>query len=173
MKIIFLDIDGVLNKGLVASNSEEDDISRGEIYGFMNKSLINNLNKLTQETGAKIVISSSWRCETLEENKSLLEAFGIEAECVGSTPRLSGAGICRGNEIAAWIYSHQDLIECHYWEFKEYIILDDDSDMLLCQANHFIQTDPWCGLSEAATYKAANKLNSLKNINDFQYEFAD
>jgi len=166
MKIIFLDIDGVLNKGLVEGNSRKDDILRDEAYGFMNKSLVNNLNKLTQKTGAKIVISSSWRCETLEENEQMLKAFGIEAECVGSTPRLSGPCIYRGNEIEAWIYEYQDLIKCHYWEFKEYIILDDDSDMLLSQAHHFIQTDPWSGLSDAVTYKAINRLNSLQNLSD-------
>ena len=153
-----------MNKGLVASNSREDDIVVEHEYGFMNKSLVANFNKLTEKTGAQIVLSSSWRYESLEENKSLLKAFGIEAECVGSTPRFSGSGICRGNEIAAWIHEHQDLIKCHYWEFKQYIILDDDSDMLLGQSHHFIQTDPWCGLSETATYKAINKLNSFTNI---------
>jgi hypothetical protein len=35
----------------------------------MYKSLIERLNEITDETGAKIVLSSAWRCETLEESQ--------------------------------------------------------------------------------------------------------
>ena len=57
MKIIFLDFDGVLNP--------PNDVIRGTSYDFTEtkfgpKAVI-NLNKILSETGAYIVVSSTWR----------------------------------------------------------------------------------------------------------------
>ncbi len=51
------------------------------------------------------------------------------------------------------------------WNHKEievdfnYVILDDDSDMLLEQAEHFVKTDTYLSLSEDDIERAINILN--------------
>lgn len=59
-KIIFLDIDGVLNTERwhcqTASNELQDE------YGYkFDPVAVTNLSKIIEETGADIVISSSWK----------------------------------------------------------------------------------------------------------------
>jgi len=163
MRIIFLDIDGVLNKALVASNSESSDVLKVLPYGWMNKSLVENLNKITDETGAKIVISSAWRCSGLGENKKMLKVFGVTGEVVGQTPHL-GQHSVRGNEIKAWLYENKEVLGADSFNFKQYVIIDDSSDMLLEQAEHFIHTDAYAGLSNHAAHRVKLKLNSLTNL---------
>src|SRR5712672_1139360 len=64
--ILFLDFDGVLNSDLSAKQS-------GSRYKFSTAS-VTALNKILQETAARIVISSTWRENwTLKENASFLE----------------------------------------------------------------------------------------------------
>lgn len=163
MHIIFLDIDGVLNKALVASSSERADVLKILPYGWMNKSLVKNLNEITDSTGAKIVISSAWRHDNLLENKQMLKAFGVTGEVIGQTPRL-GQYTVRGNEIKAWLDDNKDKLGCTASNFKQYVIIDDSSDMLLEHLEHFIHTDAYAGLSNHATHKVKLKLNSLVNL---------
>lgn len=163
MKIIFLDVDGVLNKALISSNSEPDDVIKGA--GWMNKSLVKNLNKLTDTTDAKIVVSSSWRSDSVEETAKHIGSFGVTGEIIGVTKRFGQYSV-RGNEIAAWIRDNEALLGCKYWHFKQYIIIDDDSDMLLSQAPHFIHTDAFAGLSESKAYVAEGRLMSFVNIEE-------
>lgn len=163
MRIIFLDIDGVLNKALVASNSEESDVLKVLPYGWMNKSLVENLNKITDETKAKIVVSSAWRHSELEKNKKMLKSFGVKAEVLGSTPHLGRYSV-RGNEIKAWLDDNKEILGGCSFKFKQYVIIDDSSDMLLEQAEHFIHTDAYAGLSNHAAHKVKLKLNSLTNL---------
>lgn len=163
MKILFLDIDGVLNKKELLSESNESDIIRFNDYGHMNVSLINHLNELTNENDLKIVISSKWRRETLKENKAMLSLFGITGEVIGHTPQLGQYSV-RGNEIRAWLMENEDLLGCSHQNFKEYIILDDESDMLLGQEFNFIHLDPCAGFSDTAKYRASRRLQMLSNI---------
>ena len=58
MKVIFLDIDGVLN---VISQGHDE-------YGSLfHKHFEDNLRYIIEQTGAKIVISSTWRMSGLSE----------------------------------------------------------------------------------------------------------
>lgn len=61
-------------------------------------------------------------------------------------------GICRGIEIDRWLWEHEDVIN--------YVILDDDSDMLLSQKKHFIKTHALRGISKRDVEKAIKILNS-------------
>src|SRR5260370_34823589 len=55
MKIIFLDIDGVLNC---------DNTPNPRKFPYIiDKKLLARLKKLLDRTGAKVVLSSSWRCD--------------------------------------------------------------------------------------------------------------
>jgi hypothetical protein len=141
MRIVFLDIDGVLNKKELDSKSDKSDIIRHNEYGRMNRSLVEQLNEFTSENDASIVISSKWRCETLEENKAMLSFFGITGDVIGCTPKLGNYSV-RGNEIRAWLLDNESFLGCCHQNFKQYVILDDESDMLLDQQHHFIHLYP-------------------------------
>jgi len=107
--IIFLDIDGVLN-------SEEYCISLGKGGRLgIDPEKVKIFDRIIEETGADIVLSSSWRLsEDLRE-----EVRNDVGEFIGITPR-SYSGF-RGNEVYSWLLSNDKLD-------VRYAILDDDSD---------------------------------------------
>ncbi len=67
MRVIFLDIDGVLN------NSKHMALHRGQI----DPQNIACLNHLVEATGAKIVLSSSWRSYVGEDRICSIQAFAL------------------------------------------------------------------------------------------------
>lgn len=113
MRIIFLDIDGVLN----CSDSK----SRcGSFIGIDNKK-VKLLKQIVYETGAKIVLSSSWRIGW-DKNSELCNSHGIYLNnklrksnlfILDRTKSLS----CRGEEIKQWTDSHN---------VEEWVVLDDE-----------------------------------------------
>jgi len=59
-------------------------------------------------------------------------------------------GLCRGVEIDRWLWEHQDV--------TNYVILDDDPDMLLSQKKHFIKIHALRGISKRDVKRAINIL---------------
>jgi hypothetical protein len=122
-KIIFLDVDGVLNW-----NGTEDIID-----GFtgLDPALIANFNKIIEaHPDAKIVVSSTWRkCvpfmtayKDFEGLKRLFASRGLKGEIIGHTPiRFSGSN--RGGEIRDWLEGY----ETELGEKVSYVVLDDDT----------------------------------------------
>ena len=55
MKVIFLDVDGVLNSQQLFEKCEDDQLIS------VDEDNIKNLKTIVDATGAKIVLSSSWR----------------------------------------------------------------------------------------------------------------
>jgi hypothetical protein len=128
MKVIFLDIDGVLN---VYCQSRDE-------YGcIFHDHLVDNLKWVIEQTGAKIVVSSSWR---LSGEKSIMDMWNfrnLPGEVIGITPNLSygvklNTYTPRGKEIQQWLDEHPEV--------TNYVIFDDDSDMLEHQMKNFICT---------------------------------
>lgn len=177
MKIIFLDIDGVLNHQLHYSspefNESKKDVDKEkqkvdyELRQFNGYS-IGLLNGLTDDTGAKIVISSSWRKgRTVGELRDLFEKVGISGQVIDKTPVLNFIGVedyhysvPRGCEIKAWLELNKGRLGSKITEV-EYVIFDDDSDMLWWQRNNYLWVDPYCGLTPNIIYKAKRIL--MKN----------
>jgi len=161
MKIIFLDIDGVLNCENAYKNGEcqyqgwtWEDGRKDHYQRFCVRSK-DLLNKLIDETGAKIIISSTWRMSGIEFMRKVWEFEEMHGEIIGITPslRTNGINIPRGMEIK--YYLENDLKFQHInWSEEEqqkcidtsgvenYIIIDDDSDMLYGQRNHFVHVLP-------------------------------
>lgn len=159
-KIIFLDFDGVLNSQLwyirTKGNREIDDLDT-EAIGF--------LNTLIKNTGAKVVVSSTWRLnKTVDELQEILNRNGFKGEVLDKTKDLSvgedGDCILRGNEILQWMKARPEILGCYYSDYKNYVIFDDDTDMLYWQRNNFIHTDPYVGLTPTDIYKAEKILNA-------------
>jgi hypothetical protein len=122
MKVIFLDIDGVLN-----SNKTVDRMGR---FVGLDPVNIENFNKIIEaHPDAKIVISSTWRELTSEgyysnfkELIDLLHNRGLKGEIIDKTPsQYTWKYRCgtRGGEISEWKQGRTDL--------GQYVILDDDS----------------------------------------------
>lgn len=167
MKIIFLDIDGVLNHeafykeryALIQNKQWHVEYPQSE---FCPKT-VSNLNTLIKDTGAKVVISSTWRMgRSKEQLQVLLEGVGFEGEVIGTTPIINTKNSLRGNEILAWIRDNEELIGSRDYNFTEYVILDDDSDMLYWQRNNFLLIDRFAGLTMGAVFQAKKILNGGK-----------
>jgi HAD domain in Swiss Army Knife RNA repair proteins len=177
-KIIFLDIDGVLNSNDWYVRRQEkynmDDVeTRYPFYEF-DPSAINRLNKIIESTGAKVVVSSTWRLgRSIEELQTILNTVGFTGEIIDKTiyyGGIEGYTVPRGCEIERWLdtkgfqrinWSKEEQQKfINKSEVKNYIILDDDSDMLYNQREHFVQTGWQFGLDDNTMNKAIKILNS-------------
>lgn len=159
LKLLFLDIDGVLNQE--GSDAPEDTLLLEG--GLVNKHCVSALNELIDATGAKIVISSTWRRQGLPYN-TLLEGSGVIGEVIGETPML-GNYFFRGNEIWAYIDQNLELLGVSSVNnFNQYLILDDSEDILYWQRNNFYRTESRVGLTRDGAYRAARQLNGFINI---------
>lgn len=157
MKIIFLDIDGVLNH-------EQFYRERKDKSNNICPKSVHNLNILCEETGAKVVISSTWRLgRTDKELQDLMFKAGFTGHVVSQTPSLREQRDClRGNEILKWIKDNKEYLNADYYNFTEYVILDDDSDMLYWQRNNFLLIDRFVGLTMGAVFQAKKIINGGK-----------
>jgi hypothetical protein len=100
-RILFLDIDGVLNHA--------GSVPIGD--GFVvEPDIAQRLNEITTMTGAGIVITSLWRRQfAVPELQQILRRAGVIGEVVGVTPDLRashGYGVERGWEIGHWLQEH-------------------------------------------------------------------
>jgi hypothetical protein len=127
MVVIFLDFDGVITTA--ESISEAFRRRRaGEIPGDdwtkhqIDPELVQNVRKLQDHLGAKIVISSTWRIlDPLDSLKLWLGERGIDPKTIiDVTPHRNDGS--RGREIKEWLDAHPEVTN-----FK---ILDDDGDVL-------------------------------------------
>lgn len=159
MKIIFLDIDGVLNSRKYLQSFRYK--KRRTRLKFPDCDLdlvaIQHLNKICRETGAYIVISSSWR--EFDDCIPALQRNGLNAPVVGKTPVLERATATRGEEIDAWTGWENHKI-------SKYLILDDDSDMLQPQKKNLLQTTIQHGLDEEITNKAVNHFKETESMDN-------
>lgn len=166
-KIIFLDIDGVI--------ATPNNIKKGLWALQDDKQIL--LGKILNETNAKIVLSSSWRLKTLEETKEKMKhkGFWYLDELIGITIRgysyICSEGlpffIPRGLEIRQWIDANLKESKrateprMKYGVDYNYVILDDDSDMLLEQKDNFVNTNWREGLTQEDVKKAIEILNKF------------
>jgi len=141
MKILFLDVDGVLNS-----------YKTGGMYA-LKKNCLRRLQKIVEETGCEIVLSSTWRKDeyALRRLKRVLAYRGVKIK--DTTPNLGGI---RGGEINWW-FEMNNLKPITF----RYAIVDDDSDMLDEQLPHFFQTDPEYGLTDTITYRIIHHLGKV------------
>lgn len=111
MKVIFLDIDGVLN-----SDEYLDKVKNSDIQGIerdIDVGKVKLLKRAIDETGARVVLSSSWRyTRNARYLKELLANYEIR---VDSTPYIRDE---RGLEIKKWLSENQGV--------EDFIILDDE-----------------------------------------------
>lgn len=143
MKIIFLDIDGVLNNSKCWGK-------RPVIRAF-DQNCIQAFNRIVDATEAYIVISSSWR-NVFKYNElcAMLRKVGVQGPILDKTPMVKLSGH-RGAEIKAWLRNG-------IWpEIDGFVILDDEADMDGL-GDHLIQTNNEIGLTEVMADIAIERL---------------
>ena len=169
-KVIFLDVDGVLN----SSRTLYEDIS-------LEDDLISNLKELVDKTGAKIILSSSWRLSTeaVATLMDRLDKFGLAISgitCDGvdldwlekyefdvtkkyldtkfdyDENRQIKITHDRGAEIFKWLHDHDDCA---------YVILDDEIEDIKPYFNEsvIVKTLYKTGLTKEDVKKAIQILN--------------
>lgn len=195
MKVIFLDIDGVLNHQNWFSRrhkevDQNDIVSHYPFYEFDPKS-VEQLNRIINETGAKVVVSSTWRLgRTITQLQEILDRVGFIGEVIDKTPHFHAKGtdnegerigytIPRGCEIDWWL-DNKGKFQRINWSIEEqqkyidkaivknYVILDDDSDMLYGQGEHFVKTYTMNGLTEERADECIKILST--HLTDLYYE---
>lgn len=147
MKVVFLDIDGVLNTGRsgLANGPAWDDAG----WNNLDATAIGLLQELQRVTGCEFILSSTWRLNMSVERLSLFGNF-LGLKLVGATPSLSGGGRSRGHEIEASLKEHPSV--------ESYIIIDDYNNMFESQQDRLILVDPDEGFGFADFHKAVSLL---------------
>lgn len=151
-KALFLDMDGV-------ANGDKDFIPKGfssqvSIHPIGIEK-IHLIRKILEKTGAKIVLSSTWRHGwSIEQFEAVFSvfSFGFDGKFIGKTPSIRDA--TRGQEIDKWLKDNNF--------HGNFVILDDDSDMEP-HMDHLVQTDGTVGLTPQDMRKAIEILNRESN----------
>lgn len=157
MKVIFLDIDGVLNSRAYDKTRDKNGLTN------IDETRLPLVKSIVSQTGAKIVLSSTWRTDWEKDpaicredgvyiNKTFSK-FGLEI--FDKTPFL---GICaeRREEIKKWLEESSCDIE-------SFVIIDDYRFGWGELTKNFVKTNPnfGAGLEEEHVMRAVEILNGV------------
>jgi len=143
VKVIFLDIDGVVNNKRTKENFQ----------GFMtvDPAMAAVVQRIVRNTGCEIVLLSSWRL--FQNGRDKVERKICKFADI--TPILHAP---RGYEIKVWLTRHPEI--------EHYAILDDAGSILPEQRANFFETTWGSGLTEDIALAVEKHLNE-ETINDF------
>lgn len=157
MKVIFLDFDGVLcNVESISAGYKARTAPEQDPYG-PHDACVAALNRIIKETGAMIVVSSTWRKQKDAHSAmaQLLRRWGVIGTVISVTPQPHGDEYAyqrRGCEIQLWID------RCGRHPVTSFVVLDDDADMAHL-SHRLVQTRMPEGLTEADADRAIAILN--------------
>lgn len=156
-KIIFLDVDGVLNS-IENTIRVVDKLRRKKMpirslsiyYVPFRRTCLKNLARIVRRTGAKVVVTSTWRTdkEHMAVLKARLAEYGVPVyDC---TRRFGD----RGAEIKEWLSEKRDISGVRY------VVLDDEINDIVGYIGKagVIQVNGECGLSFWDSLKAIDYL---------------
>ena len=138
MKVLFLDIDGVVN-------SKDTHINNPDEWAVIDPYMAFLVGRISLNTACQVVLSSGWRLHP--ESVATIEKRVIQL--YGCTPELQGKS--RGSEIQAWLDEHKDV--------TAYAILDDDMDAGEGHSTHFFKTTFETGLTTEMAENIIQYLN--------------
>lgn len=142
MKVIFLDIDGVLISRRYASRNMAD------------PRCIQELNRITDVTGAEIVVSSSWKHYGLQKMILILKQWGVVGDIIDITP--DAEGYDRKWEIMTWL----DHSGFYRWTDSAFVVIDDEPDAFPVES-YRVLTDFEFGLNQIDADRAIAILEGL------------
>lgn len=148
IKIIFVDVDGVLNTAFTER--------RVRCHTFVDTRKILRLRDIVERTGAQIVLTSTWRITDTPTDKILYNALRAEFERVRCPVWIDVTPVMprtkRWQEINAWLLLHGEV--------DDFVILDDwGMDEFRPLADRLVQTDPFRGLNKERAELAISLLN--------------
>ena len=163
-KVVFLDIDGVLNSNFWNENHQRE-ISDGTL---IDESKIELLCKLITDTDAQIILHSGWKYwfdsdlkplrREAENLKNLFEKAGLSI--AGTTPdhatkeirKSKKFSLVKADEILAWLKQHEEV--------GEWVVLDD-LDLHNAEIEmHQVKTDQSIGLTAEDVERAKKILQN-------------
>lgn len=155
MKIIFLDIDGVLNYDLWYQSERYKEIFQNGTELDIDPLCAERINKICKETNAKIVVSSDWRYNW-KECLNRLKNSGLDiTNIIGKTSEFDKLDFnypsLRSKEIDEWLKNADNI--------EHYMIIDDIDDFTDEQLLHASCTSSFEGLTENDTNEIINFLN--------------
>lgn len=161
-KILFLDVDGVINPLINIRIKKLNRLPTSSYYIQLPGDKLYMLRKIIDRTGAKIVLSSSWRIgfnrATMEPSPSVvnlanqLSRYGMSI--YGYTPLHPERH--RGTEISMWLNTYKD----RNGYIPNYIVIDDElSDIIDMHRGHCVKTMSLIGLQEEQVNIAISLLN--------------
>jgi hypothetical protein len=154
MRVIFLDIDGVLCTERSHLSTSEP---RGHLMTEWDATSAKLIRNLCVENNFKIVVSSTWR---IVDNRSLLIKKLADYDLLeflhddSYTPVIHFSS-ARGEEIQDWLNRHKEV--------ELYIIIDDIDEMLMDQQKYFIKTDEYEGFGAANFMRAKRIIAEYEN----------
>lgn len=162
-KLIFLDIDGVLNPQTNIWYRKQ----KGEPISSYNITLpgdkLYRLKRIIRDTGAEIIISSSWRIgfqkELMEPSPAIInlqnQLARFDLHISGYTPLHNDRH--RGREIANYLMTF-----IHKNRYKpKYVIIDNEiKDLVDMHQGHIVHTNSMLGLQDEHVHIAISILNS-------------
>lgn len=138
MKVLFLDIDGVLN--LVPSHDNDGK--------FHKPAMINLEFLLNKVPDLKIVVSSAWRKNGLKSVRNTLKENGVDPRKVidiTGDEQSPDEKDHRGYQVECWLERHPEV--------KDFVILDDQTDFVPLK-DKLVKTTGHRGLTQANVEKA-------------------
>jgi|SRR4051812_33317816 hypothetical protein len=108
MKVIFLDIDGVLNTSRTPNPRK--------LPYIVDKKLVERFRRLVRKTGAKVVLTSTWRYDPAGLFSARLHGIPFYA-WIPDLPHRP-----RREEIQRWLKGRRGI--------TRYVVIDDDDDEL-------------------------------------------
>lgn len=161
IKIIFLDIDGVLN---VYCESRDK-------YGCtFHANFVDNLKHIIEETGAKIVITSNWKADGIVSIKNMWRDRNLPGEVIDITRGRHDRK--RGKEIQDYLNDHKD-------EIIDYVIIDDDDIKIKNKQFHLVKTsgntdhEDCVDIGYGLTKECSEQAIVLLNKTDITFEIED
>lgn len=160
MRVLFLDIDGVLNSYQSAHHLQQLRQESGPFPPYFNNYVLKNgldmcplavsnlIHLLNEVKDLQIVISSTWRfgCD-LKDLKALFPMSElIRSRIIDSTPSLTSGN--RGDEIKRWVINSTTRVQ-------QFAVLDDDTDMDAVE-EHFFHVNHKVGFDYLLCEKVIN-----------------
>jgi len=181
MKLIFLDIDGVLNTSETFKKRYYDYKKTGVYNLEIDEFRLNYLKEIIEKTNAKIVLSSTWRgyFKKIDEKivpvhykgeqlKNMFEKYELDIYDITSYDK----NRYRENEIMEYLEKKEDV--------ESFIVIDDECyDLKKFVDNELILIKNDCtsfnklenGLLEYHAAEAINKLNTIERYKKLDYKW--
>ena len=139
MKVIFLDVDGVLNNF---------DLIRLNGFDYIDDAMVRVLAGVVTRTGADIVLSSFWRLDPRDRSlvDAALKRHGMFVS--DRTPSMPGP---RAVEISSWLRVNPEV--------ERYAIVDDDEEAGVGMDHSFFQTYAEVGITAQVAERIVSHLN--------------